>query len=103
MVQYGMFLCLLLLTGLQLHDTYLQERPLSSMKRVQFPRLAVRSKFQQLKSSELPRYVDDIFVDDVKVPVKESEVAQLPVIAVIGRPNTGKSTLVNRLSGRFKV
>ena len=30
-------------------------------------------------------------------------VDKLPIIAVIGRPNTGKSTIVNKLTISFKV
>lgn len=68
-----------------------------------------QEKLQRIKEIEedgeyVPAYLRAVFdAMDEKIIMEETPASKLPVIAVIGRPNTGKSTIVNRLTQSYKV
>lgn len=55
-------------------------------------------------ANELPSYMSKILAEfnEVDEEVLSLPASKLPVVAVIGRPNTGKSTLVNKLTDSYK-
>jgi ribosome biogenesis GTPase A len=61
-------------------------------------------KKQSNQAAELPSYMSKILNEftEVDEEVLSLPASKLPVVAVIGRPNTGKSTLVNKLTDSYK-
>ena len=72
---------------------------------IELQRQETEEKIKEIHDSgeEIPQYMLnmlDQFKPEEERPTLE---AMLPIIAVIGRPNTGKSTLVNKLTNSYKV
>jgi len=61
---------------------------------------------RDVSDGELPDYmlrmIEEFEEREVVVVQEEEQAEKLPSIAVIGRPNTGKSTIVNRLTETYK-
>lgn len=68
-----------------------------------------KEKIQRVKETdnELPEYMLRMLEQFGDQPVEEDAepvpASKLPIVAIIGRPNTGKSTIVNKLSGTYQA